>query len=80
MDTRPGDTREPAEVNAPDSNRHWRNRRRMAWIALLGGMAYPALVLVTDNDAIAGIAPHYYLFAGAVVGAYIGFATWGDKR
>lgn len=64
---------------APDPNRHWRNRRRMAWLALFGALLYPALVLVSESDQLAGIAPHYYLFAAAVVGAYIGFATWGDK-
>jgi hypothetical protein len=66
-------------MNTPDPKKHWQNRRRMAWIALAGAMLYPMLVLFTDNESIAGIAPHYYLFAGAVVGAYIGFATWGDK-
>lgn len=67
-------------MSPPDPGRHWQNRRRMAWTAMAGAVGYPLLVLFTDSANLAGIAPHYYLFAGAVVGAYIGFATWEDTR
>lgn len=62
----------------PDPSRHWRNRRRMAWLSLLAGLAFPALAIV--QPAVSDIAGPFYLFVAAVVGAYIGFATWGDKR
>ena len=57
----------------------WKNRRRMAWLALLAGLAYPLLILFTDSPELGSIAGPYYIFVGAVVGAYIGFATIDDK-
>lgn len=57
----------------------WRNRRRMAWSALIGGLGFPLLVLATDSEQLTGIAGPFYAFVGAVVGAYIGFATADDK-
>lgn len=63
----------------PDPERRWRNRRCMAWIALIGGMAYPALLLLTDNPQLGDIAWPVYTFFGAVVGAYVGFSTLDDK-
>jgi len=61
------------------SNARWVNRRRMAWIALLSGVLYPALVLLTDSTQLKDIATPFYMFVSAVVGAYIGFATVDDK-
>ena len=56
----------------------WKNRRRMAWICLLTGCAYPALVLFTKSNELSQIAWPYFTFVGSVVGAYIGFATYDD--
>lgn len=58
----------------------WYNRRRMAWLALLAGLLFPALLLVSDSAQLGAIAPAFYAFAGAVVAAYIGFATWDDAN
>jgi hypothetical protein len=52
----------------------------MAWLALAGGLCFPLLVLFTSSEQLSGIAGAFYAFAGAVVGAYIGFATWHDKN
>lgn len=61
-------------------NDRWKNRRRMAWLALLAGLLYPALMIVTDSAAQFGaVTGPFYLFVGTVVGAYIGFATADDK-
>lgn len=60
-------------------NDKWKNRRRMAWLSLLAGLLYPVLVLLTDSANIVGIAAHFYLFVGAIVSSYIGFATWDDR-
>jgi di/tricarboxylate transporter len=57
----------------------WKNRRRMAWLSLLAGLAFPLLLLYTDSAQLGAIAAPFYTFAGAVVAAYIGFATWDDK-
>lgn len=61
------------------SNLRWTNRRRMAWICLLSGVSYPALVLFTDSTQLKDIAGPFYMFVSAVVGSYIGFATIDDK-
>ena len=58
----------------------WKNRRRMAWTALIGGMLFPLLVLATQSDQLGAIAAAFYVFVGAVVGAYIGFATVDDNN
>jgi hypothetical protein len=43
-------------------------------------MLYPLLLIAqADGVALSQIAGPFYLFTGAVVGAYIGFATWDDK-
>ena len=57
----------------------WTNRRRMAWASLAAGLAYPVLTLFTESPQLGVIAPPFYLFVSAVVGAYIGFATIDDK-
>lgn len=52
----------------------------MAWLAMWASIGYPVLLIVqADGVALAQIAGPFYLFTGAVVGAYIGFATWDDK-
>lgn len=57
----------------------WKNRRRMAWCALIGGLLFPLLLLATESAQLGAMAVAFYTFAGAVVGAYIGFATADDK-
>lgn len=57
----------------------WANRRAMAWISVVAALLFPALLLVTESDQLGEIAGPFYLFAGAVVGAYVGFATLDDR-
>ena len=56
----------------------WKNRRRMAWLALLAGLAFPLLLLYTDSAQLGAVAGAFYAFVGAVVVAYNGFATYDD--
>ncbi len=56
----------------------WKNRRRMTWIAFIGAMLFPLLVLFTKSDQLGAIATSFYVFVSAVVGSYMGFATWDD--
>lgn len=51
----------------------------MAWISLSAGLLFPLLILATDSDQLGSLAGPFYIFIGAVVGAYIGFATVDDK-
>jgi hypothetical protein len=56
----------------------WRNRRKMAWLALIAGLLFPILLLATESNQLGAVAGPFYIFVGAVVGAYIGFATVDD--
>ncbi len=58
----------------------WKNRRRMAWLALIGGLALPLIFLVSDSAQIAAFAAPFYTFCGAVIASYIGWATVDDKN
>jgi hypothetical protein len=57
----------------------WKNRRRMAWISIVAGLLYPLLLLATESNQLGAVAAPFYVFVGAVVGAYIGFSTVDDK-
>jgi hypothetical protein len=58
----------------------WKNRRLMAWLSMIAGLLFPLLILGTDDPNLGSIAAPFYMFVGAVVGAYIGFATWDDRN
>lgn len=57
-------------------NDRWKNRRRMAWLAFIAGIAFPFIV---SESVVIGAAQAFYLFIGSVIGTYIGFATFDDK-
>ena len=56
----------------------WKNRRRMAWTALIAGLLFPLLLLWPPSDQLGAVAGAFYVFVATVVGAYIGFATQDD--
>lgn len=58
----------------------WKNRRRMAWAALLAGLAFPLILLYSQSDQLGAVAGAFYVFVGMVVSAYIGFATYDDVK
>lgn len=58
----------------------WKNRRRMAWVCMFAGVGYPLLVLASNSRELGEIAMPFYMFISAVVGAYVGFATWDDVK
>lgn len=62
-----------------DERDRWKNRRAMAWLSLLGGLGFPVLLLATESPQLGAVAAPFYMFVGAVVGFYIGFATADDK-
>lgn len=63
----------------PNPERKWKNMRRMAWVSLVAALVFPVGVYF-GGDKLIDIASAYYLFLGAVVGAYMGFSAYGDKR
>lgn len=58
----------------------WKNRRRMAWLAVSASLAFPLLLLaVPDGSSLATVAIPFYSFTSVVVGSYIGWATADDR-
>lgn len=64
----------------PDPTRRWRNRRRMAWLALWAGLLYPLLFVLADSPNLAAVAWPVMTFCGSVVAVYTGAATWEDVK
>jgi hypothetical protein len=58
----------------------WKNRRRMAWLALIAGLCFPLLILYTESDQLGAVAAPFYVFVTGVVMAYIGFVVLDDKN
>jgi di/tricarboxylate transporter len=52
----------------------------MAWTALVAGLLFPLLLLWSQSDQLGAVAGAFYVFVSAVVGAYMGFATWDDAN
>lgn len=68
------------------TNRKWRWRRRMALSALCGLFAFPLLVLILAASGVDAIRDYQAMIntvlflLGSIVGAYMGLATWYEKR
>lgn len=60
----------------PDPETRWKHRRRMAWAALLGLVAYIPLVAFTGSEQLVTVAWPVMSTLGAIVGGYTGFSTW----
>ncbi len=58
----------------------WKNRRRMAWLALLAGVLFPLLLLWSDSDQLGSVAGAFYVFVTGVVASYIGWAAAEDMN
>lgn len=59
----------------------WKNRRRMAWLAVVSGLFFfPGLILFTESDQLGAVAAPFYVFVTGVVASYIGWATIDDKN
>ena len=58
----------------------WKNRRRMAWLAMAGGLSFPLLALFASSDQVVGIAIPAYSFFTLVVSMYIGGAVVDDNN
>jgi hypothetical protein len=58
----------------------WKNRRKMAWITLLSGVAFPLLILGSESEVLGQIALPFYGFVVGVVMTYISAATYEDTK
>ena len=57
----------------------WKNRRKMAWIAFVSGIAFPTLIFISESPTLSAIAIPFYSFVTLVVVTYISVATVDDK-
>lgn len=68
---------------SPDPKLRWKNRRRMAWIALISILIVTILaffVVVESRLKLLGdVINMFYLSMASIVGAYVGFATLDKK-
>jgi hypothetical protein len=60
----------------PDPIIRWKHRRLMAYMAMIGGLLYPLLLIVTESDNLVGLAWPFFIFVGSTVGSYIGSSVW----
>jgi polyferredoxin len=77
----PSDTVPSTDV----SPTRWKHRRRLAYLAMSSMIAVTTVVLTplvaetrvqTASDALSW----FYFAMASIVGAYVGFATWADKK
>jgi hypothetical protein len=61
----------------------WKNRRRMAWTALISMIVTTILILfVVPEPRLALLTEPitwFYFSMASVIGAYMGFTTWASK-
>lgn len=66
-----------------DSKSRWKNRRRMAWIALMSMLIVTGLsfFIVAESrlKLLSDVINMFYLAMASIVGAYVGFATLDKK-
>jgi hypothetical protein len=71
------------EVNIAEDK--FKNRRRMAWLALYSMVVFTAILLsplITDDriKALDNVFGMFYIAMASVIGAYMGFTTWASKN
>ena len=68
----------------PDSKSRWKNRRRMAWIALSSILVVTILAFFVVAESrlklLGDVINMFYLSMASIVGAYVGFATLDKKN
>ena len=69
--------------NSPDPKLRWRNRRRMAWTALVSILIVTFLSFFVVEESrlklLSDVINMFYLSMASIVGAYVGFATLDKK-
>jgi len=63
----------------------FKNRRRMAWVAMVCLVIYTAILFTPLVDSgriksLENILDMFYIAMASIVGAYMGFATWASKK
>lgn len=63
----------------------FKNRRRMAWLSILSMVIFTAILLspfISNEkiEALDEVFSMFYLAMASIVGAYMGFTTWANKK
>lgn len=63
----------------------FQNRRRMAWLSMISMVIFTAILLspFISNEKIKAldeVFSMFYLAMASIVGAYMGFTTWANKK
>ena len=64
-------------MNDQVNRNRWKTRRLMAWMAFIGGLAFPFIPV--EKSLHIALIPPFYLFITGIIMTYIGFATLDDK-
>lgn len=79
------ETEETEETLAKQELYKFKNRRRMAWSAMISMIFFTGILLtnfvtIDRLKAIDSVIEMFYIAMASVVGAYMGFTTWASKR
>ena len=63
----------------------WKNRRRMAWTSLIAILTVTLLMFFAPIEVerlkiISEAITWFYFASASIIGAYMGFTTWSDKK
>lgn len=71
------------EKNGYDKKTRWKNRRRMAWTALVGMLVVTILAFFVIPESklalLSEVITWFYFSMASIIGAYMGFTTWASK-
>jgi hypothetical protein len=74
---------EPNKCEHPDPSTQWKNRRRMAWIALFAMLVTICVLFFSIEESriekLSDIITWFFISMSSIVGAYMGFATIVEK-
>lgn len=74
------DTNTASNPAHPDPKQKWANMRRMSYICLVAGVAYPFLSVSFEKEVVLGLAPFFYSFVVLPILAYMGFSSWKTPK
>ncbi len=74
-----------SNVEIDITKNRFKNRRRMAWLAIWSMVACTSVMMTEFIDierikAIDSVIEMFYIAMASIVGAYMGFTTWATKK
>lgn len=73
------------EVKNVNNKERWKNRRRMAWTSLVAILVVTFLMFFAPVEierlkVISEAITWFYFASASIIGAYMGFTSWSDKK